>query len=178
MVDRRGFTLVEVAVGLTIGAVVVLLAFLTFSEVETGVGRLRDAAVHEDERANAHAWLAEAFASLRPVGLDPMGFEGDPTMVSFGTRIWSMAGVRADTRLRLALVDDSLTAESGGEHLITLARELEWIRFDYVVAYGEDVPFSAVWQSRISPPLAVRLLLGRRQNHAVDTLMFWIGGRT
>src|SRR5882762_4216956 len=81
--DRRGFTLVEVMVALTIGAVVVLLAHQLFAAVADRGKTLTAARTALDRAANARRWLDATFLSL-DVGTDgASGFEGRPDHLGF-----------------------------------------------------------------------------------------------
>src|SRR3989442_11667981 len=89
-IDRRhaklaGFTLVEVLVALTIGAVVVLLAHELFGAVAERGRTLTVARTALDRSANARRWLDATFLSL-DVGTEGAGgFDGRRDHVVFTT---------------------------------------------------------------------------------------------
>jgi prepilin-type N-terminal cleavage/methylation domain-containing protein len=177
---RRGFTLIEVIVALTIGAIAVTLSVAIFSNVSVGIERVTGAIAVHDRRSNAREWMADVFSYMTPVGREAEGFKGDSRAMSFSSRVWDPSGAHVASRIALEFRDSSLVARSSVDTVTVLASGLVSGRFDYIEAYGSTVPFSIRWESRISAPLAVRVLLGRRGTAAatIDTLFFWIGTRT
>src|SRR2546428_13148571 len=76
--DQRGFTLIEILVALTIGAVVVLLAHALFGAVAERGRTLTMARTALDRSANARRWLDATFLSLDVGTEGASGFEGRP----------------------------------------------------------------------------------------------------
>src|SRR6266702_7817067 len=82
---RAGFTLIEVLVALTIGAIVVLLGHELFGAVAERGRTLTLARAALDRSANARRWLDATFLSL-DVGTDgARGFDGRPDHAAFTT---------------------------------------------------------------------------------------------
>src|SRR5947208_13746987 len=80
-----GFTLIELMVALTIGALVVLVAHQLFAAVADRGRTLIEAQTTFDRRANARRWLKATFLSL-DVGTDgAVGFDGRPAHAAFPT---------------------------------------------------------------------------------------------
>src|SRR5947208_2481554 len=80
-----GFTLIEVLVALTIGALVVLVAHQLFAAVADRGRTLIEAQRTLDRSTNARRWLKSTFLSL-DVGTDGAGgFDGRPDHVAFST---------------------------------------------------------------------------------------------
>lgn len=174
---RRGFTLIEVMVALTLSAIVVLLAHRIFSGVVDGVARLDEARLRATRSANARRWLVEAFGSLQ-TGVDSTGpFEGHPTSVGFAT--WQLApegGLRR-SRVLLGQVGAGLVAQDPLGSVV-LADSIAGVAFDYLLEPGAKTTWAREWLSPVSAPLAIRLritYLGAPPR--ADTLLFVVGGR-
>src|SRR5205814_2738863 len=87
-----GFTLIEVLVALTIGAIVVLLAHELFGAVAERGRTLTSARTALDRSANAHRWLDATFLSL-DVGTDGAGgFDGRADQATFSTWLLTADG--------------------------------------------------------------------------------------
>src|SRR6185436_14777953 len=100
---RRGFTLIEVLVALTIGALVVVLAQRLFAAVGDGGRELVTARTALDREANARRWLAAAFLSL-DAGLEgARSFEGHPAEVTFSSWLETEGGWFAPCRVTISV---------------------------------------------------------------------------
>lgn len=189
---RDGFTLVEVLVALTLGALVVLLAHRLFTGVADGAGRLEEARRTLDREANARRWLAAAFGSL-DVGEGSGGFAGRPSTAEFAS--WQLVpeGWSARRRVNLALHDSRLVAAVSPNDSLILADSVAHLELDYLLdvhdgggddrgAPGERATFVREWISPVSAPVAVRMRIayqgrGRRDGGRVDTLLVLVGPR-
>ncbi len=162
----KGFTLIEVMVALTLGAMVVLAAHQTFGAATDTTARLEAARVAHDTEMRARQWLTVAFASLDVATPGQTGFQGSPERVAF-----SALPAR---RVVLEVADGQLVAreDTATNRLLTAER----VTFDYLLHTGADEAWVRAWQSPVSAPLAVRLRLARPDG-AVDTLLFAIGPR-
>lgn len=174
---RRGFTLIEVMVALTLSAIVVLLAHQIFAGVVDGVARLDHARASETRRANARRWLIEALGSLQ-AGVDSAGpFEGHPGSVAFASwQLTAGAGLRR-SRVVISQVEHRLIAQRT-VGTVLLADSVSTVAFDYLLEPGANTTWAREWLSPVSAPVAVRLrvtYIGVPTR--ADTLLLVIGGR-
>ena len=187
MTSRRGFTLVEVLVALTVSGLVVLVAARIFAAVGEAGTQLREARLALDRQANARRWLKAALLSL-DVGHDSAGpFEGQADRAQFGTWLRTSAGWFAPRRVDLQLVGEAfvanLTTGAGEEpSRVILADSVSSVAFDYLLQPGEDTKWAREWISPVSAPLAVRIRIAHakgvdRAGVGVDTLLLLIKGR-
>src|SRR6266496_6431901 len=108
--DRQGFTLIEVIVAVTIGALVVLVAHQLFAAVAERGRTLIAARRSLDRAVNARRWLAATFLSL-DVGTDGAGgFDGRPDHAAFSTWLLTPDGWFERRTVSLARQDDRLVA--------------------------------------------------------------------
>ena len=182
---NRGFTLIEVMVALTIGAIVVLLGHRLFVGVTEGARRMIVARTALDRDANARRWLVEAFGSLE-VG-NSAGFNGHANRVQFAAWQRSPEGWLLRKPIDLAVRDRRLVAQLGSSQSLVLADSVSRIELDYLLEVGpeagdpsampsERASFVREWISPVSAPLAVRLRFTRMTGTA-DTLLLMIGPR-
>ncbi|HWH04758.1 MAG TPA: prepilin-type N-terminal cleavage/methylation domain-containing protein [Gemmatimonadales bacterium] len=174
---RRGFTLIEMMVALTISAVVVLLTHQIFAGVIDGVARLDAARDREARAANARRWLIEAFGSLQ-AGVDSAGpFEGYSNEVGFATWQRAPEGGFRRSRILLGQSGTSLVAQAASGSLV-LMDSVTQVAFDYLLEPGANTTWAREWLSPVSAPLAVRLRVTYVGLPArADTLLLVIGGR-
>ncbi len=176
-----GFTLLEVLLALSLGALVVLLAHRIFTGVLAGVRRLDEARVALDREQNARRWLEAAVGSLE-VGDGAGPFAGHPDRVEFGSWQLTPEGWLVRRRLSLARLGDRLVAGIAGRDLGVLADSVAQIQFDYLLEPGENATWVREWISPVSAPLAIRLRVtragrGERGAGVVDTLLCLVGPR-
>jgi prepilin-type N-terminal cleavage/methylation domain-containing protein len=180
-----GFTLIEVMVALTVGAIVVLLAHRLFAGVTDGARRMGAARAALDQEVNARRWLVEAFGSL-DVG-NGAGFDGHADRVQFATWQQSPEGWLLRQPVDLAVRGHRLVAQIGPGQSLVLADSVSRVQLDYLLEVGseadgpgtmpgERASFVREWISPVSAPLAVRLRLTRMAGTA-DTLLLIIGPR-
>src|SRR6266516_3945060 len=162
--DRQGFTLIEVIVAVTIGALVVLVAHQLFAAVAERGRTLIAARRSLDRAVNARRWLAATFLSL-DVGTDGAGgFDGRPDHAAFST--WLLTPDGWFERRQIALMD-SVTD----------------VQFDYLLEPGAESRWVREWVSPVSAPVAVRMRIAkagcemRDAGCVVDTLLFLIKER-
>ena len=194
--DRRGFTLIEVIVALTIGALVVLVAHQLFAAVADRGRTLIEAQTTFDRRANARRWLKATFLSL-DVGTDgAVGFDGRPDHAAFSTWLLTPDGwferrqvtLSAEQgRLRAAVtpgtaiaLSDSVTdvqfdylLEPGAESnctSVTLSESaMADVQFDYLLEPGAESRWVREWVSPVSAPVAVRMRITKAGNGKRET---------
>jgi len=177
---KAGFTLIEVLVALTLGAILVLAAHAAFGGAADVAGALgRDRAAHDAEMAG-RVWLVRAVGSLEPVSPGAVGFDGSPDHARFSTRLRAADGRFALTTVRLHAADGWLVAspDSGSTlHLLAVsASSRPPVTFDYLLSTGADSRWVQGWQSPVSAPVAIRIRLVRVDGRA-DTMLLSIGPR-
>ena|SRR5881296_1665357 len=175
-----GFTLLEVMVALTLGAMVLLAAHRIFTGVVDGVRRNDEARLSLDRTMNARRWLTSAVGSLE-VGDRAGPFVGKPSQVAFGT--WELTAKGWLTRQRIAL------GEAGGRFVamppqgqtLVLADSVRDVQCDYLLDPGENATWVREWISPVSAPLVIRVRVtrgcGMGDGGCVDTLLLIIGPR-
>lgn len=189
--ERRGFTLIEVLVALTVSGIVVLLAHAVFTAVTDAGRQVHAARLALDREANARRWLHAAFSSL-DVGSDSAAspFEGRPDRIAFGAWLETAGGWFERRRLELRLNDGELVARLGsgewgvvpdGSQLM-LTDSVSEVEFDYLLEPGENTKWVREWISPVSAPLAVRVRVSRGRGkgegeRVVDTLLLIVGPR-
>ena len=182
-----GFTLIEVLLALTLGALVVLAAHRVFTGVADGALRLREARVSLDREANARRWLSAAFASM-DIGASGGGFTGRPDQVEFGAWLLGPKGWYSLRHVTLVCHDGRLFAEAPPDESIVLADSVSGLELDYLLdvrsdaasdstadGLGERARFVREWISPVSAPVAVRLRISH--SFRVDTLLLIVGPR-
>jgi prepilin-type N-terminal cleavage/methylation domain-containing protein len=186
-----GFTLVEVMVALTIGAVVVLLAHELFGAVAERGRRLTVVRTALDRSANARRWLDATFLSL-DVGTDGAGgFDGGPDHAAFASWLLTPDGWFERRTVSLARNNDRLVASVAPGQPIALMDSVAELALDYLLEPGAESRWVREWVSPVGAPVAVRMRIekagcpkglpvGRGMRDArcmVDTLLFLIKER-
>ncbi len=180
---QSGFTLVEVIVALTIGALVVLVAHQLFGAIADQGKALTAARTQLDRAANARRWLDAAFLSL-DVGTEGAGgFDGRPDHASFTTWLLTPDGWFERRTVSLARQDDRLVATAMPGQAIALSDSVTDVAFDYLLEPGAESKWVREWVSPVSAPVAIRLRIERTGNgkretgNVADTMVFLIKER-
>ena len=163
--NRRGFTLIEIMVGLALSALVVFIAHRVFAGVVDGAQRLEDARTSLDRDGNARRSLAEMFGSLDVGSEGAGGFAGRPTQAEFTT--WGRVSEGWLERRRVVLRADGGTFVGWSD--------VSGVEFDYLLEPGANAAWVREWISPVSAPVAVRVRIVRRS--VIDTLLFVVGSR-
>jgi prepilin-type N-terminal cleavage/methylation domain-containing protein len=181
--DGRGFTLIEVLVALTIGAVVVLLAHQLFAGIAARGRTLVAARTALDRAANARRWLEATFLSL-DVGTDgASGFDGRPEHVGFSAWLVTADGWFERRQVALGADQRRLRAMVTPGTPIALMDSVSDVQFDYLLEPGAESRWVREWVSPVSAPVAVRMRIEkvgcgiRGAGCVVDTLLFLIKER-
>lgn len=177
--SRGGFTLIEVLLALTLGAVTVLLAHAVFGAVAGGGRTLVMTRQRLDREMNARRWLAATFWSVETDSV--ARFEGRSTELAFTAWQQTASGWFVRRRISLGQAGERFVASVTPGDRITLADSVRDVAVDYLLEPGLNGRWVREWVSPTAPPFAIRVRLGRRvassgESHT-DTLLFLIGER-
>lgn len=178
----NGFTLIEVAIGLTVAALVLLIARVTFAQVADTASRIASARKHLDHRANGRRWLSAAFRSLQAGQGRFDTFRGSASAVSFTARMLTPRGWNEAAPVALQMVGTELIAVVSGSDTVTLARNLAAFESQYLLTSGERSEWLRGWYSPSTAPVAIRLILWSTNPDPdlpakSDTLLYLVGSR-
>jgi prepilin-type N-terminal cleavage/methylation domain-containing protein len=172
---RAGFTLIEVMVGLTIGALVILLAHRLVQEVQAASAVLTADSRTLSREQNGRQLLADLLQSVDLSG-GSGSFTGGPNQLSFGARAQRAEGWFAPQRVGIAQNGATVVLTLGSKALV-IRDSVKVIEFDYLMSLGGDSPWYREWTTTAQAPLAVRLrLTSLRQGEVPDTLLFLVRG--
>lgn len=180
---HRGFTLIEVLVALTIGAVVVLLAHQIFGAIAAQGHTLAEARATLDRSSNARRWLAATFLSLDVGTEGAAGFDGRADHVAFSAWLLTPDGWFERRQVALGRNDTRLVATFTPGTPLSLMDSVADVQLDYLLEPGAESRWLREWISPVSAPVAIRLRLERLGNvqratgNGVDTLLFLIKER-
>jgi prepilin-type N-terminal cleavage/methylation domain-containing protein len=171
---RRGMTLLELLVAITLGGVTVLLAAASVTAALEGRGRLLAARDRLDARENAVRTLTEWLQAvdIGLVGARP--FDGRPD--GLDCTVWQlMPGGWTERRtLRIALVDGRLVARTE-DRAATFGTRLDDVSFAYLGSFDRSAAWVSGWSSPVSAPAAIRIVTQAADGHV--TLLLLVGGR-
>ena len=177
MRSRRGFTLIEVLVALTLGSMVVLAAHAAFGGALDASARLDEHRLTLAAELRGRAWLTRAAASLDPSSPGSVGFDGSPNAMRFSTWLRKDDGRFVLQSVAVEARHGKLeAAAAGGGAMLAQLADVEGVTFDYLLESGAESRWVQAWHSPVSAPVAVRLRL-RRGAGVVDTLLLAVGTR-
>jgi len=172
---ERGFTLIEVMLALSLGALVVLAAHRIFTGVVDGVERMDAARADLDRAMNARRWLTATVGSLA------VGDQDGPDQVAFGSWQLTLEGWLTRRRVALGAANGRFVAVAPQGDPLVLADSVRDVQFDYLLDPGENATWVREWISPVSAPLAIRVRVtrgcGRGERGCVDTLLLIVGPR-
>jgi len=182
MIGRRGFTLIEVVVGLTIAGVALLIGGSLFREAADRGRALTDAATVRARRGRAVQWLRSTVGSLQ-VGLARDDtFDGFVDRVEFTSRLETGAGWFEGRRIALSDSAGSLVASVTPGLSFVLLDGVARVECHYLLTAGERSEWLRGWRSPATAPIALRLVLWQTRKGSAgpkaDTLVFRIGSRS
>lgn len=175
---RRGFTLIEVLVALTLTGFVAMLVGRVFTGVADGAKAASRFALEQDRAMNAERWLVEALGSIA-VGMDgDSPFDGTPDRLRCAAWIRVPGGWLERQEVELGYRDGRLEALVGTDTVVVFDN-VDAAALDYLMELGATSRWVSRWQSPVSAPLAVRLRVTHGPGGRVraDTLLVLIGGR-
>ena len=176
--SRVGFTLLELMVALSLGAIALLGARAVYDalgDVASGIGT---AAATDDARSNGERLLRTLIMELEPGTERDSMFHGDRDNVTFPTRCRTGGGWKEHCNVRLSLEPAStgeltqrlIVRSSTGDSLVLLD-SLIVSRFAFLDDASAGGRWIARWTRSVAPPLAVGIL------SPYDTLILRVGVR-
>ena len=184
MTGRRGFTLIEVLVGLTIAGAALLIARGLFREAADRGRAVLALTIARAERARALQWLRSALGSLQ-VGLaDDDTFDGQSDRVEFTSRLETGNGWLEARRIAFFDSSAALRASVKPGRSFALFSGIERVECHYLLTAGERSEWLRGWRSPATAPIALRVVLWHQAGGArvsapgADTLVFRIGPRS
>ncbi len=174
---KRGFTLVEVLVAVTLAGILVSTAGGVYAASSTVVDDLMRRGAAWDRDTSWRIWLAEALAGAE-VNVDRDNrFRGDSTTMDFQSWQLTSGGWAEPTHLVAAVRGGRLELFGSGAPPLVLGDSVV-VTFAYLGALGANSPWLPAWESNTSVPRAVRLILGKAHTMpSTDTLVFVVGER-
>jgi prepilin-type N-terminal cleavage/methylation domain-containing protein len=172
---RRGFTIVELLVALSAGALLLAALYGIVASVmdagETLVAARREAELSRQ----GHRWLRSIIASTSVGQPGDAPFEGGPASATFMTMMPSAHGWHEPRAIDVRLDGDSLLASVTGAEAIVLRRGVRAVNLDYLLEPGASAHWVRQWRSPVSAPLALRVRIDLGGH--VDTALYLIGPR-
>lgn len=174
--SRRGFTLLELLLALSLSGVAVLLGALLWRQSLAAGAALTVHRAALDRDQGARRWLQSALGSIEVGAPGDAKFMGEPQRLSFSTWLMTPGGWTERRDVTLALERNALLATMPDAPPLTLVDSLSAVGFDYLLEPGLTSRWAMAWESPVSAPLAIRLRLSRLDGGA-DTLLVLVGPR-
>lgn len=171
----RGFTLVELLVAITLGALVTLMAHRVLTGLLDGSERLVERQAALDRASNARRALARWVGSLAVGPGEADAFLGGRERLAFTTWVEDAEGWPVGVRVVLERRDGALAAMGVRPEPFALVDSVRGLALDYLLAHGADQRWVREWISTASAPEAVRLRIYSATG--ADTLLLLVGGR-
>jgi len=169
--SRRGFTLIEVMVALSLGSSIVLMVHLCFGQVPDGTAQLEAARAEHARDMEFRRKLVTALGSLAIGTPSSRGFNGSPRQMTFSAALGSE--LERPTLVRLGTEEEWLVLRAGTNADSIAAVRVE---LDYLLSQGSESRWVMSWQSPASAPVAVRVRIAR-DSVRIDTLLLVAGTR-
>jgi prepilin-type N-terminal cleavage/methylation domain-containing protein len=171
---RAGFTLVEVAVALAIGGVVLLVARQVFEAVTAGLTEVATARRSDDADANSHRLLSSLLGSIDTRSEGAGAFRGSPNVMECSAW-YDREGARPMLRaIRLEAMNGRVGLQVG-DHAHALSFPADRLELDYLLTPGAAESWARAWTSDNATPVAIRLRI--RRAAAAETLLIYVGPR-
>jgi len=176
MASRRGFTLLEVLVALTISGVVLLTVHQLVVAMTGHLDDVRRSSRTHSAEMNGRRWLRSALASIVPP-TDSFPFAGTKASLAFSARTRRAGGWYEQEQILVDLQGRDLVAQRSFSGRLVLASRVESMTIDYWLNGESDRPWLQGWLSYATTPHFVRIRLERSDRSTIDTLVFMIRGR-
>lgn len=174
---RKGFTLVEIIVAMTVGAIVLV----GVRQAAVAVADLSDATLARaravERAANGERSLRQLVGAMQPDSNSTGGLVGDATHAEFDAWCEALDGWQERGRVALSIESDSaapgmrLVARASGSRAETLIDSNASLAFCYLLDAGEGGRWRTDWDGRLALPLALGVVTGG------DTLLVPVGVR-
>jgi prepilin-type N-terminal cleavage/methylation domain-containing protein len=181
LAKRRGFTLVEVLVGLMVGSVIVLGARLMLEGVGDGAQRVTRQAQRTDRDANAERVLRAVVAALETSESDGRTFGGNEREARFTSWCDTPGGWKELRAVTLTITSNgaasgkpgagTLVLTMSGSTPLSIRAGFTYGALRYLADARDDGEWFTSWDVGISVPIAIGAIVDR------DTLIFRIGVR-
>lgn len=173
--DSRGFTLIEVVVALTAGALLLLTLHGLVSAVTDAGATLIAARRGAEVSRQGDRWLRSLIASTSVGQPGDASFEGGPASATFMTMMPSAFGWHEPRPVDIHVDGDSLLLNVNGAEGIVLRHGVRSVGLDYLLEPGANAHWVRQWSSPVSAPLAIRVRIDL--GGQVDTALYLIGPR-
>jgi prepilin-type N-terminal cleavage/methylation domain-containing protein len=170
--DRRGFTLIELMLAITLAAGLLLAGRMLLEQVSQAEQEMVANGASADRIAGRERTLRELFRNLEVGTSDSVSFDGTQNAMHFTSWCDSAAGLRGKCGVTLT-VDTVLTATVAGTSAgsTVLLRDTTAGEFLYLVDARAGGTWVHSWGRSIVAPIAVGVVFGR------DTTVLRIGDR-
>ena len=166
---RRGFTLVEVMVALTLGAMVLATLGELMGAGMTAVRHLRIERSARDHDAEARAWLRTELGNAEAGAEGDVPFAGTSSSARFSTRTPTPSGWHVRDVIQLGWEDSAVVMRSRVLGKMTFWSGVTALRMDYLDQPGASSRWFAAHESPVATPVAIRLRVERQGS--VDTVL-------
>lgn len=173
----RGFTLIELAVALTVAGLAMLVAARIVSGASDAARRIGFEASRMDRRANSRRWLSAALLSLDVGRPGAVPFDGGPRAVRFSAWLETPRGWFERQVVTVRLDSGAIVAATGDGATLPLIEGASGLAFDYLLVPGDASRWAPAWSSPVTAPIAVRLRWEERGSRRADTLLLLVKGR-
>jgi prepilin-type N-terminal cleavage/methylation domain-containing protein len=172
MRDSRGFTLLELVVGLTIGSVLVLTAARLFGDVTEDARRLTERRERLDRDANGLRLLGKLVESIDVASPGAIPFHGERDRILFSAWSSRSRGWPILRSYTVVAIDPGLAVVSQFDTLV-VAVGVDSLALDYLPHAGANESWVRGYLSPTSLPLGIRFRLWRLGKP--DTLLLLVG---
>jgi len=161
--SRAGFTLLEVLVALAVGGLVLIGARALLVQLAFGTERIIDEAEAADRDANAERMLRRLLDQVEASDGEAVRFIGNERAARFVTWCDVPAGWQERCQVTLGWIEGEhetlLTVRLPGDELVVLRRGARAGEFRYLYSAGEGGTWLRQWESTITTPLALGLMI-------------------
>lgn len=173
--SRAGFTMVELMVALTAGAILLAALYGLVAAVVDSGSRLVAQRREAEQLRQGDRWLRSVIASTSVGRPGDAQYEGRPEAASFTSMVPTAYGWHEARAVSLSLRGDSLLLAVTGSEDVVLRQGVQDLALDYLLEPGANAKWVRQWHSPVSAPLAVRVRIDTGAD--VDTALYLIGPR-